>query len=97
MSKRRCEALSKVPQGMVSLDGYADALRDESELATDESETCRRIREFVDQLSGNERTIIEALFGLKDGLEPKTTEEVGRLLGISARRVRQVVKERFKS
>ncbi len=48
-----------------------------------------RIAEVLEELNERERRILELRFGL-DGKEPKTLSEVGKLLKVSAERIRQL-------
>ncbi len=50
-----------------------------------------QIREIVDTLPEKERLTLKLRFGL-DGLEPHTLDEVGKVLGVSRERVRQMEK-----
>lgn len=48
-----------------------------------------QIREIIDTLPEKERLTLKLRFGL-DGLEPHTLDEIGKILGISRERVRQM-------
>lgn len=48
-----------------------------------------RIVELIQSLRGREKRIIKLRFGFEDG-RPKTLEEIGRILGITRERVRQI-------
>ncbi|MCH8828742.1 MAG: sigma-70 family RNA polymerase sigma factor [Planctomycetes bacterium] len=50
----------------------------------------RLIMSILDQLDGREREIILRRFGLEDGVEPQTLEQVGRHLGVTKERIRQL-------
>ncbi len=53
---------------------------------------CRRLRRELARLPERERTILEHRFGM-NGREPMTFSSLGRLLGMSRERVRQIEKE----
>ena len=53
---------------------------------------CRRLRRELARLPQRERTILEHRFGM-NGREPMTFSSLGRLLGMSRERVRQIEKE----
>ncbi len=53
---------------------------------------CRRLRRELARLPRRERTILEHRFGM-NGREPMTFSSLGRLLGMSRERVRQIEKE----
>jgi len=48
------------------------------------------IRELLDELDGRERRVIACRFGLEEGAEPETLEQVGTKLGVTKERVRQI-------
>ena len=56
---------------------------------TYERETLEKLLDIIDQ---REATIIKLRYGLADG-EPKTLEEIGKLLHLSRERIRQIEKE----
>lgn len=62
------------------------------------TETQDQVRAILAQLDGRDRQILEMRFGLDDGVA-KPLEEIGRLLGLSRERIRQIesrAKTRFK-
>lgn len=48
------------------------------------------ISTILDQLEGRERDIIKARFGLDQGTEPQTLEQVGQQFGVTKERIRQL-------
>jgi RNA polymerase sigma factor (sigma-70 family) len=48
------------------------------------------IMSILDQLDDRERTIIINRFGLEQGIEPQTLEQVGQKLGVTKERIRQL-------
>ena len=72
---------------------YRDNLPDENTLPPDIDLYLRirdeRVLDLLKNLKGREKKIIKMRFGLDDGT-PKTLEEIGRLLGITRERVRQI-------
>ena len=48
------------------------------------------ISELLDELDGRERNVIAFRYGLGEGLEPETLEQVGWRLGVTKERVRQI-------
>ncbi len=55
--------------------------------------TERALHNAVAQLSTREQEILNLRFGLSGAAEPKSLEEIGRILGITRERVRQLEKE----
>ncbi len=55
----------------------------------------REVRNTVDTLTDRERTVINYRFGLEDG-KPLTLDEIGRILGVTRERVRQIEAEALK-
>ena len=55
----------------------------------DQMTLCRRIREIIPTLDDREQRVIEARFGLWDE-EPRTLRDIGKELGVSRERVRQI-------
>ena len=45
---------------------------------------------ILEQLDDREKTIIVNRFGLADGVEPQTLEQVGKGLGVTKERIRQL-------
>lgn len=70
-----------------------NAIEDEQVVPPDEQmfeeRRDERIVELISSLSGREKRIIKLRFGFEDG-QPKTLEEIGRILGITRERVRQI-------
>jgi RNA polymerase sporulation-specific sigma factor len=50
------------------------------------------LRGYVDRLNGRERKILELRFGLDDGIT-HTLEEIGKVLGLTRERIRQIEKQ----
>ncbi len=48
------------------------------------------VRATIEELSETERTVLKMRYGLNGSLEPKTLAGIGRELGVSAERVRQI-------
>lgn len=48
------------------------------------------IQELLGELDGREQKVISCRFGLGEGVEPETLEEVGTRLGVTKERVRQI-------
>lgn len=48
------------------------------------------IRELMKELDGREQKVIACRFGLDEGAEPETLEQVGNRLGVTKERVRQI-------
>lgn len=48
------------------------------------------IMSILEQLDDREKTIIINRFGLEEGVEPKTLEQVGQVLGVTKERIRQL-------
>jgi len=48
------------------------------------------IRELMQELDGREQRVIACRFGLEEGAEPETLEQVGSRLGVTKERVRQI-------
>ncbi len=48
------------------------------------------IRELMEELDGREQKVIACRFGLSEGEEPETLEQVGSRLGVTKERVRQI-------
>jgi RNA polymerase primary sigma factor len=102
MEPKEIERLLSVCQVPLSLDTpigdeedatFKDFLKGEGTAEVEErvvrEELRQSVEEMLNQLTPQERRIIEMRFGL-DGNEPKTLREIGELLGISRERVRQL-------
>jgi RNA polymerase primary sigma factor len=77
-------------EGLISIFGTEDIERD-----LYEEELRNIIKSLLDKLTQRERDILVFRFGL-DGNEPKTLDEIGKILGISRERVRQIEKKALK-
>ena len=103
MPEEKVEELLKLGQEPVSLESPVGAGEESAELAdfiADDAGdrplevVARALREadvqaVLDTLPLRERTVIELRFGLGD-LEPLTLEEIGREVGLTRERVRQI-------
>jgi RNA polymerase primary sigma factor len=70
-------------------DAAPDRRTDEHEVISGAEETKRQLHKLLEQLDPREREIIRLRAGL-DGAEPRTLEQIGRDLGITKERVRQI-------
>jgi RNA polymerase sigma factor (sigma-70 family) len=66
-----------------------DNRTDEHELVVQAEQATRRVNRLLEHLDPRDREIIRLRAGL-DGTEPKTLEQIGRQLGITKERVRQL-------
>ncbi|MGQ9461792.1 MAG: sigma-70 family RNA polymerase sigma factor [Candidatus Fervidibacter sp.] len=102
MPRTQVEELLNYPHQVSSLDEpvdseekvtLLDAIEDTSSLNPEEEMIQRALREHIDhalnELPENYRTIIKLRYGLEDG-QPHTYEEIGRRLGLSRQRVKQI-------
>lgn len=102
ISKPQVEELLSYPHQVSSLDEpvdteekvtLLDAIEDTSMLSPEEEMAQRMLREYIDhaldELPDNYQTVIKLRFGLEDG-QMHTYEEIGRRLGLSRQRVKQI-------
>lgn len=102
MPRTQVEELLNYPHQVSSLDEpvdseekvtLLDAIEDTSSLNPEEEMTQRALREHIDhalnELPENYRTVIKLRYGLEDG-QSHTYEEIGRRLGLSRQRVKQI-------
>jgi len=102
MPKAQVEELLSYPHQVSSLDEpvdseekvtLLDAIEDTSTLNPEEEMLQRTLREHIDralnELPENYRTVIKLRYGLEDG-QTHTYEEIGRRLGLSRQRVKQI-------
>ncbi|MFN3421149.1 MAG: RNA polymerase sigma factor RpoD/SigA [Armatimonadota bacterium] len=102
MPRTQVEELLGYPHQVSSLDEpvdseekvtLLDAIEDTSMLNPEEEMIQRTLREHIDQaldeLPENYRTVIKLRYGLEDG-QTHTYEEIGRRLGLSRQRVKQI-------
>ncbi|MCS7263294.1 MAG: RNA polymerase sigma factor RpoD/SigA [Armatimonadetes bacterium] len=102
MPKTQVEELLGYPHQVSSLDEpvdseekvtLLDAIEDTSILNPEEEMIQRTLREHIDkalnELPDNYRTVIKLRYGLEDG-QTHTYEEIGRRLGLSRQRVKQI-------
>ncbi len=73
-------------------DFIADPLSEEPQLVAEQSELELRVREALDYLPEKERIILEIRFGFSEDVKP-TLEEIGKTLGITRERVRQLERQ----
>ena len=98
----RVEAIRRSAQPPASLDraigdeegsSLADLVPDDSQAtpfaATSVNLLRETIHEVLDSLSARERAVLDLRYGLSDG-QPRTLEEVGRELGVTRERIRQI-------
>ena len=74
-------------------EAFASTSEQKSSFFTDEhmNRTQRAvIRELLQELDGREQKVIACRFGLDEGAEPETLEQVGTRLGVTKERVRQI-------
>ncbi len=72
---------------------FAQSLEQRGSILIDEHmNTTQRavIREMMQELDGREQKVIACRFGLSEGEEPETLEQVGSRLGVTKERVRQI-------
>jgi len=72
---------------------FAQSLEQRGSIFIDEHmNTTQRavIREMMQELDGREQKVIACRFGLSEGEEPETLEQVGNRLGVTKERVRQI-------
>lgn len=79
----------------VLLDAIPDEDNPEPLAQLQESEIHGRLEKWLDQLSDKQREVVERRFGLR-GFERATLEEVGREIGVTRERVRQIQIEALK-
>jgi RNA polymerase sigma factor (sigma-70 family) len=102
MPKTQVEELLSYPHQVSSLDEpvdseekvtLLDAIEDTSTLNPEEEMIQRTLREHIDralnELPENYRTVIKLRYGLEDG-QTHTYEEIGKRLGLSRQRVKQI-------
>lgn len=102
MPRTQVEELLSYPHQVSSLDEpvdneekvtLLDAIEDTSTLNPEEEMIQRTLREHIDQaldeLPENYRTVIKLRYGLEDG-QTHTYEEIGKRLGLSRQRVKQI-------
>lgn len=74
-------------------DVFAQSSDEKSAFQTDEQANKLQrdaIREMMKELDGREQKVIAFRFGLDEGAEPETLEQVGTRLGVTKERVRQI-------
>ncbi|MHB1167907.1 MAG: sigma-70 family RNA polymerase sigma factor [Longimicrobiales bacterium] len=72
------------------LDYLPDQLSAGPDDETYERALCNTIEEALDTLKEREARVLRLYYGLEDGRDPMTLEEIGALLGITRERVRQI-------
>jgi len=53
----------------------------------------RRMRELLDQIDDREATILRLRYGLDEGHDPMTLKEIGKVVGLTRERVRQIERD----
>jgi RNA polymerase primary sigma factor len=86
--------------GQISLDvltGAQETVQDERLASPDEAlqklDLLRRMRELLDQIDEREAAVLRLRYGLAAGAEPLTLKEVGKAIGLTRERVRQIERE----
>lgn len=79
----------EVDHGLSVSDAIADVEQDEPDVALNNAEMMRYLQNWLAQLPGKQRLVVEHRYGL-NGHEVCTLEEVGKLLGLARERVRQI-------
>jgi len=84
----------------ISLDvltGHQETVSDERLDAPDEEiqkiDLLRRLRDLIDDMGERESTILRLRYGLDKGTEPMTLKEIGKVVGLTRERVRQIERE----
>jgi RNA polymerase primary sigma factor len=92
--------LSTASGSQVSLDvmtASQDTVEDERADAPEESmlktDLLERMKELLDQIDEREATILRLRYGLGDAQEPMTLKEIGKVVGLTRERVRQIERE----
>ena len=100
------EAIQKLPRSIISFDKPSDingdfaflyrAIPDKEATPPDaaviERDLKRHVADALDTLTQREKDIITAYFGIGDGKTPMTMASIGRKLGLTRERVRQIIK-----
>lgn len=99
----RLESVASVPQEPMSLDAprsedsdacLLDFLADATATGTDavalEKERSARVEDLLSELTPRERTVVRLRFGFDGGDTQCTLEQVGRKLGVTRERARQI-------
>jgi RNA polymerase primary sigma factor len=84
----------------ISLDvltGTQETVRDEKmptpEEETQQADLLRRLRDLLDDIDEREATILRLRYGLDEGQDPLTLKEIGKVVGLTRERVRQIERE----
>ena len=84
----------------VSLDaisGPQDTVEDERTVSPDEEiqklDLLDRMKDVLESISEREATILRLRYGLSEGQEPMTLKEIGKVVGLTRERVRQIERE----
>ncbi|TCJ15250.1 sigma-70 family RNA polymerase sigma factor [Rubrobacter taiwanensis] len=93
MALRKAVVSSDIPVGNDDEGTLCELLADESEVSTEEwvlkDAMSRTIRELVEKLPERERYVVERRYGL-NGKSTATLEEIGRSIGVTRERARQI-------
>ena len=84
-SAEQIEELEEIRQRSVPADAAADSIQSAGAFLRRRAD----LASVLDDLAANERTVLRRRFGLEDG-EPETLEAIGRRLGLTRERVRQI-------
>jgi len=93
--------MNAAPGSQVSLDRltmHQDTVEDENtrspEEATTTADLLSRLEDLLDVIDEREATILRLRYGLgSDGAEPMTLKEIGRVVGLTRERVRQIERD----
>ncbi len=92
--------VSSASGSQVSLDAlsmHSDTVEDEKTQAPDdeiqEADLLAKMRDTLDEIDEREATILRLRYGLGEGEEPLTLKEIGKIVGLTRERVRQIERE----